>query len=220
MKKTLLLSLMTVSLMTTAQSKGLIGVIDTYIIEKSGQVIDVASNEISENGMAKYYDYKTNKRKTIDLSELSKSTKKEIAGVKAGEYILLTTKVANSSELISRYCEVYNVFENSMAEVGCKTYAQDNEKKILETIRLDYIVKNVRSVIAEVESLNGVKKGEAMELRVDTPSAKVGRNVRVLVIFANGEALVQKIGFGLLDSSSILYKTSVDRVRVSDLSKI
>lgn len=219
MKKTLLLTLMTVSLMTTVQAKGLIGIIDTYIIVKSGKVINVASNEVTEDGRAKYFDYSENKSKTIEFSELSKSTRNEIAGVRAGEFILMTTKVVNSPELISRYCEVYNVFENSMAQVGCKAYAQDNKGKLFPTNRLEFIVQNVRSTIAEVKSLDGINKGQAVELRVNTLNAKAGRNVRVLAIFANGEALVQKLGFGLLDSSSIIYKSSVDRVRVSDLSK-
>ncbi len=221
MKKTLLLTLMTVSFISSVQAKSLFGRIDKYIIEKTGQVIDVASNEISDNGTAQYFDYKDGKRKTIDLSQISKSVKHEIDGVKIGEVILLTTGVANSpTESISRYCQVFNVFANGMAQVGCKTYEEDNKKGVIVATRLDFIVNNVNSVVAEVDSLEGINKGETVELRTDTKSAKAGRNVKVLAVFANGEALVQKIGFSFLDTSGIVYQGSVDRVQLSDLSKL
>jgi len=221
MKKTLLLTLMTVSFISSVQAKSLFGTLDKYIIEKTGQVIEVASNEISDNGTAKYFDYKEGKRKTIDLSEISKSVKTEIAGVKAGEVILLTTGVANTpSESISRYCQVFNVFANGMADVGCKTYEEDNKKGVIVATRLDFIVHDISSVVSEIESLDGIQKGEVVELRVNTKNAKAERNVKVLAIFANGEALVQKIGFNFLDTSGIVYQSSVDRVQLSDLSKL
>jgi len=219
--KTLLLTLMTISMLSTAQAKGLIGIIETYIIEKNGMVINVASNEVSEDGRAPYFDYSANKKKTIELSELSKATNKEIDGVKAGEMILMTTKVSGSNtELISRYCEVSNVFENQMADVTCKTYEKD-KLDLLNFGSLNFIVKNVRSVIAEVASLNGIRRSEAVELRINTKNTKAGKKVRVLAIFANGEALVQKIGLSnLTDSSSIIHKKTADRVHISDLSKL
>lgn len=221
MKKTLLLTLMTVSFISSVQAKSLFGTIDSYIIEKTNQVIQVASNEISDDGVVSYFDYKEGKRKTINRSEISKSTLKEIAGVKIGEVILLNTGVANSAtETITRYCQVFNVFENSMAYVGCKTYAEDNKAGVIKATRLDFIVNNVESVVAEVSSSEGIKKGEIAELRINTKSAKAGRNVKVLAIFANGEALVQKVGFSFLDTSSIVYQSSVDRVQLSDLSKL
>lgn len=217
--KTLLLTLLTVSMFSTAHA-GLIGIIETYIIEKNGKVINVASNEISKDGIALYFDYSTNKKRGIHLSELSKATNKEIDGVKAGEMILMTTKVSGSNtELISRYCEVSNVFENHMAEVSCKMYKND-KRELFNSGSFEFIVKNVRSVIEEVASLNGIRKSEAVELRINTKNAKAGKNVRVLAIFANGEALVQKIGFNLTDSASIIHMKTADRVRISDLSKL
>lgn len=217
--KTLLLTLLTVSMLSTAQA-GLIGIIETYIIEKNGKVINVASNEVSKDGMALYFDYSTNKKRSIHLSELSKATNKEIDGVKAGEMILMTTKVSGSdTELISRYCKVYNVFENHMADASCKMYKKD-KREFFDSGSLQFIVKNVRSVIAEVASLNGIRKNEVVELRINTNNAKAGKNVRVLAIFANGEALVQKTGFNLNESAAIIHKLTVDRVRVSDLNKL
>lgn len=221
MKKTLLLTLMTVSFISSVQAKSFFGTTDYYIVEKTQEVIAIGSNSISDNGVAEYYDYKESKRKTIDISEVSKSTKKEIAGVKAGEVILLTTGVANSpGETISRYCQVFNLFENSMAFVGCKTYEEDNKEGVIVATRLDFVVGNVNSVVAEVESLDGIKKGETVELAVNTKNAKAGRNVKVLAIFANGEALVQKVGLSFLDTSGIVYQAVVDRVQLSDLSKL
>lgn len=219
--KTLLLTLMTISMISTAQAKGLIGIIETYIIEKNGMVINVASNEVSADGRAPYFDYSANKKKVIELSELSKATNKEIDGVKTGEMILMTTKVSGSNtEVISRYCEVSNVFENHMAQVSCKMYAKD-KRELFNTGSFEFIVKNVRSVIAEVASLNGIRKNEAVELRINTKNAKAGKNVKVLAIFANREALVQKIGLSnFTDSASIIHKKTVDRVRISDLNKL
>jgi ribosomal protein S17E len=218
--KTLLLTLMTVSMLSTAQAKGLIGIIETYIIKKNGKVINVASNEISKDGRALYFDYSTNKKKLIEFTELSKATKKEIAGVKAGEMILLTTKVSGSNtELISRYCEVSNVFENHMADVSCKMYERD-KRGLFDSGSMRFIVKNVRSVIAEVASLNGIRRSEVVELRINTKNAKAGKNVRVLAIFANGEALVQKIKLSLNNTPSIIHKKTADRVRIADLSKL
>lgn len=220
MKKTLLLTLMTVSFMTTAQA-GIFGTVDKYIIQKTGQVIEVSSNDISKDGIVKFFDYKEHKKKTIELSELSKSTINEIAGVKAGEVILLTTGAANSStETVSRVCQVFNVFESKQAHVGCKTYEEDNKNGAIATNRLDFIVNNVESVVAEVKSSEGLSKGEKAELRIDTRSAKAGRNVKVLAIFANGEVLVQKFGFNILDTNSIIHQSSVDRVTLSDLNKL
>lgn len=220
MIKALTLTILTASLINSAQAKPLMGINETYLIERSGTVITVASNNISKDGIAKYMDLKTSKMKSIEFSELSKATKKEIYGVKAGEYILLTNKVVDSSRLISRYCEVNNVFENKMAEVGCKIYRIDEEKKNIPTIRLKYIVKDLRSVTAEVSSLDKIKKGEVVELRINTKHAIAGKKVKVLAIFANREVLVEKTGFKILDSKSILFKAFVDRVRISDLNKL
>ncbi len=222
MKTALLLSLMAVSLMTTANAKGFFGTVDKYIIARTGQVIEVGSNDI-DNGVAEYFDYRESKRKTINMSELSKSTREEIAGVKAGETILLTTGVANSTDgsTISRYCTVFYVFENKMSHVGCKTYAEDNIAGQIAANRLDFIVGNVESVIAEVASLEGFKTNEAVELAVNTKYSKAGREVKILAIFANGEVLVQKTGFNVLDTGSIVTKHgAIDRVLLSDLNKL
>lgn len=222
MKTTLLMTLVTLSLTSQVHAKSFFGTVDKYIINKTNEVIEIGSNEIEDDGKtASYYNYRESKRKTIDMSEVSKSTREEIAGVKAGETILVTTGVARSkTETISRFCAVFNVFENGKAQVGCRTYKEDYVPGYAIPNRMDFIINHVSLVTAEVESLDGFNKGETAELRINTENAKAGRNVRILAIFANGEALVQKVGFGILDTSSIVYKSGIDRIQLSDLNKL
>lgn len=220
MKRSLTLAFILSALCSTVSAGSFFGRVDKYMIKDSGMIIEVATNEISDDGLtAKYYNYKERKFKTIELAELSKSTQEEIAGVRSGEMVLVQTYAgASRTETISRFCEVFYVFENKKAFVGCKTYAADQIPGYATPSRLDFIVNNVESIVAEVESLEGIKKGDVAELRIDTKSAKAGRQVRVLAIFANGEALVQKTGLGILDTSSIVYKGNIDRVSLTDLN--
>ncbi len=223
MKKTLLLSLMTISFMSQVQAKAFFGRVEKYIIPATGQIIEIASNEIEDDGQtAEFYDYRDGKRKNIDMSTVSKSTREEIAGVKAGEAILVTTQAGNDkTKTVSRYCAVFYVFENKQAFVGCNTTVEaDRIPGYALPTRMDFIVNNVENVIAQVEEHDGVKKGDIMELRINTANAKAGRNMRVLAVFANGEVLVEKAGLGFLDTNSIVYRGGVDRVTTSDLSKL
>jgi len=222
MKRSLTLAFILSAICSNVFAGSFLGRVEKYMIKDTGMIIEIATNEISDDGLSgKYYDYKERKFKMIELAELSKSTREEIAGVKSGEIALVQTYAGSSrTETISRFCEVYYVFENKKANVGCKTYAADQIPGYTTPSRLDFIVNNVESIVAEVESFEGIQKGDVLELRVNTQSAKAGRQVRVLAVFANGEALVQKTGFGILDTSSIVYKGNVDRVNVNDLSKI
>jgi hypothetical protein len=208
--------------MSQVHAKALFGTVDKYLDVKNQSVIEIGSNEIEDDGRtASYYDYRDSKRKTIDMNDVSKSTREEIAGVKAGEAALVTTLVANSkTETVSRYCEVFYVFENKQAYVGCKSTKADYIPGYQFPERFDFIINNVENITAEVAALDSFSKGETAELRIDTENAKAGRNVKILAIFANGEALVQKIGFNQLDTAGIVYKRSVDRVQLSDLNKL
>ncbi|MFA6235923.1 MAG: hypothetical protein WC635_01245 [Bacteriovorax sp.] len=221
MKTALLLSTLSLFLSSTAYSKGIIGTVDKYLVVKTGQVIEVGSTEI-DDGIATYYDYSVSKRKKIEVSELSKSTRKEIAGVKAGESILARTYLGNSrTETIIRICEVFYLFENQQAYVGCKSTEADRVPGYQLPNRFDFIINNVENVTAEAASLEGFEKGENAELTIDTESIKAGRTVRILVIYTNGEALVQKAGFNILDSSGILNKLgAVEKIQLSSLSKL
>ncbi len=51
MKKALLLSLMTVSFLSQAHAKSFFGSVDHYIIAETNQVIEIGSNEISDDGL-------------------------------------------------------------------------------------------------------------------------------------------------------------------------
>lgn len=212
---------LTVSLSSVVQAKAFFGTIDKYLVVKTAQVIEVGSNDV-EDGVATYYDYRTSKRKTIDLSELSKSTREEIAGVKAGERVLARTYVANSkTETVVRFCEVFYLFENKQAYIGCKATEADRINGYELPNRFDFIINNVEQVIAEVETLDGFKTNEIAELRVDTENLKAGKNVRVLAIFTNGEALIQKAGFSVLDTSGVLNKLgAVEKIKLTDLNKL
>jgi len=214
MKTALLMAFTVLSLQSVAHAKSLIGRVDKYIILNSNQIIEIASNEI-EDGKGKYYDYAEHKWKTIDMNDVSKGTTEEISGVKAGERILATTMVANSkTETVSRYCQVFYVFENKKAYVGCKSTEADIIPGYQTPNRFDFIVENVESVTAEVSSLNDFSTKEIAELNTDTKNFSSGTKVKILAIFANGEALIQKSGFNILDTSDVLNKLgAVDRFK-------
>lgn len=222
MKTTLLLTLITTTMFSVAEAKPFFGRIEKYIEVKTGKVIEIGSNDIEADGTASFYDYATSTKRTINISELSKSTREEIAGVKAGERILATTYAANSNTITtSRYCEVFYVFENKMAYVGCKASEVDIIPGYALPERFDFILSNVEQVTAEVDSLDGFSRGETAELRIDAKTAKAGKNMKILAIFTNGEALVQKAGFNVLDTSGVLNKLgAVERIQLSDLNKL
>lgn len=220
MKTALLLSLMTVTLMATAQAKPLIGRVDSYIIPQSGKIVSIGTNEIEDDGSATFYSYAHGKKITLNVNDLSKSTRSEIANVKAGEAVLINTQSA-SGKVVTRICTVFNLFENKQAYVGCKTSAADNVTGYQTPNRLDYIIQNVEEVVgAEVNTLDKVSQGDVMELRVDTTLIKANKKVRVLKIFSNGDALVEpelaKLNF--LNDSGTLYRYGVEKVRLQDLN--
>ncbi len=216
------LSILILTSAVNVEAKSWIGTVSKYIINDNNRIIEIASNEIEDDGLtATYYDYVARKRLTINMSEVSKSTRDSINDVSAGEMILVTTGTArNNGETVSRYCDVFHVFENKRAYVGCKTYEIDNINGYARPNRLDFIVNNVENVVAEVSKVDELEKGSVATLRVDTKNAKAGQNVRILALFTNGEALVQKLGFNVLDTSSIVYKSKIDRVNVGDLISI
>jgi hypothetical protein len=213
------LSVVLLASATQVSAKPLIGTIGKYIINENNRIIEIGSTEIEDDGLtATYYDYVARKRLSINMSEVSKSTRESINNVSAGEMILVTTGTArNNGETVNRYCQVFHLFENKKAYVGCKTYDIDNINGYARPNRLDFIINNVENVVAEVSKVDELEKGGIATLRVDTKNAKAGRNVRILALFTNGEALVQKLGLGVLDTNSIVYKSNIDRVNIGDL---
>jgi hypothetical protein len=219
MKATLAIALTVLTITTAVQAKGIIGTVDKYIIIKSGKIIEVASNKI-DNGVATYFDYTESRRKTIETAEISKSTRQRIAGVKIGDIILANTYARNSnSQTVTRFCEVFSVFENKEAYIGCQTLEADKIKGYTTPARLDFVVNNVETLTAQVQQLDGFKKGGNYELRVDTTIANAGVHVKILGIFVNGDVLVQKSILSVLDSDGIIAKTGdIARIKLSDLN--
>jgi len=199
MKTTMLLTLMTISFMSVAQA----GRLEKYIEPKTGRVVEVSTSETPDAG-------------------LSKSTSQRVAGVKAGETILLTTYIQNSTQTISRYCDVYTVFENKMAQVGCLGTEADRLEHQDAPKRLDFIVTDLSEATAEVQSLDGFEKGEKAQIAITTKNLKAGRKVRIIAIYTNGEALVEKTGYSFFNSQGVVPRGAdfVDRIRLTDLNKI
>jgi hypothetical protein len=206
MKTTLILTLTALTLVSVAQAKPLFGTIEKYVDIKTGRVVDIATNETED----------------FDMSRYSPIAKEEIAGVAAGERILLTTYVNKSTtKTISRYCDVFYVFENKMAQVGCKGYKVDQEAYKDVPNRLEFMVTNVEEAIAEVSELEGFKTKDKAELKINTPGIKAGRTVRVVAIFANGEALVEKTGYSFFNGRNVVDRgASIERVSLSDLGQL
>lgn len=217
--------LMTLALMLSAfqmtHGREWVSKVNKYIHKDTNQIIELGGWDLSEDGKTNvYYNYATSKRETILMADYVPATQAEIAGVKAGEMIIAKTYIAHSkTEVIERVCQVYYLFENQKAYVGCKSYEADNLAGYATPSRFDFIINNVEQVVGQVEELDGFKKGDLAELSVETKSIKNGKTVRVLAVMANGEALVQKMGFSVLDSSAIIYKGGVERVRLTDLRK-
>lgn len=214
MKKALLLTLMTVSFVSAAQAKSFFGRMESYLDLRNGSIIEIASNEINDDGTATYFDQKTRKDKIINLKDTSKETKAEIAGVKAGKRILVTSNLGITANApVTRFCEVSILFENKMALAKCKATENDNQPNVFS-----YTVQNVEDVVAEVDNIQAVEENDIIELGTDTGVAKAGEKVRVLAVFASGEALVEKHGLSILDRAGVLYKLrAVEIVSISDI---
>ena len=220
MKKFFMLSVLsTVVLVQAVSAREWVSKVRKYIHKDNSQIIELGGWDLSEDGKTnKFFNYKTGKREVVLMEDYVIETYNEIAGVKAGEYLLVDTLLGNSkTETINRFCQVYNLFENKKAYVGCRSYEADRIPGYGLPQRFDFIINNVENTVAEVESVDGIKKGTVAELAVETETIKLGKNVRVLAVFANGEALVEKVGFGYLDTSTVIYKGNVEKVKVSDL---
>ncbi len=221
MKSLLAIALISLSFQNL-EAREIVSKIRKYIHKDSNQIIELGGWDLSEDGKTnKYYNYNTRKQETVLMEDYVIQTFDEIANVRAGEMIIAKTLVGNSkTETIDRLCEVYYLFENKKAYVGCKSYEQDSIPGYARPSRFDFIVNNVENIIAEVSEIDGMKKGDLAEMLIDAEEIKNGKTVRILAVMANGEALVQKMGFSVLDSSSIIYKSGVVRVKLTDLRKM
>lgn len=200
-----LICLMTVQSVRAASASGY------YYHEPSGEFYSFY-NFNHDTQTATYYDYKDGKKKTANISDLSAETKSAINGVKQGDHVLLNQEGHN-------FCEVFHVFENGVAYIGCQV------NKIRKNIGMDrpqdwrYFAPT-EILVAEVAEVDGFKKKERVILTKDAGTLVKGTEVRIEAVFANGEILVQKMGFNRLDTSSLRLKFGVVRVHSSDIEKI
>jgi hypothetical protein len=164
-----------------------------------------------ELGTAVYFDYADSIKKTVNISDLSKETSKSVNGVKSGSLVLLVEKN-------HKFCETFHVFENGVAYIGCQS------DKIQSNIGMDRLKSmnyfaSVELLSAEIKESNEFKKYDRAILEKDAGNLTAGTKVRIEAIFPNGEALIQKSGANLMDTSSLRLKFNVERVPLSDLQK-
>jgi hypothetical protein len=199
---------------TTNASAAFFSKVERYIITTNGQVISLSERDIDQSEQTgTYFDYTEGKKVTIKLSLLSKETDKEINGVKIGNFILVNFAGVNKP------CLVYGLFENAMASIGCQLGKMQGNLGVDRQIIAEYFLNTVdqAAVTAEVVSLNGVNKKDHGTLLINGKALEAGTKIRVEVIFANGTALVQKLGLNFLDTSNILMKYNIEFVNLSDL---
>lgn len=220
MKRLSLIFLLALSFQSV-QGREWVSKINKYIHKDTNQIIELGGWDLSEDGTTnKFFNYETRKYETVQMSDYIPATQEEIANVQAGEMIITKTLVAHSkTEVIERICSVFYLFENNKAYVGCKSDEADNLPGYTTPSRFDFIVNDVANVVGEINEFEGFKKGDTAELGVETKAIKNGKTVRILAVMANGEALIQKMGFSILDTSSILFKSGVERVKLIDLIK-
>ena len=178
--------------------------IHNYILESGRVVMLQGINEA--RGTAWYYDNNINKRVQVNLSEVSKETKKKINGVGEKDFVYTTTVVG------PQICVTYNVFENGMAHVGCRT---GNIQTNIGPSRYEVgsFSGNTKNLLAAVNEANGYSKGEVALLN--------GRSVRIKAIYSNGYVLAESASaLAKLDTTSALLKLNVSIVTTRDLEKL
>lgn len=215
MKVSILLAALILS-MTNAEAK-FFSRIDKYINIKTNEVIELSENDIdTEKDTATYYSYSERIRKTAKLADLSKSTTEEISGVRQMEFLLADNLDGQT------ICQVWHLFENGSAYVGCRTGKRMQNIGMPRPGTANGILSSVNhpSVVVEVDELNDFRSQDIAQLTEDTQQNVAGTTVRIEAVFANGEALIQKRGLNLLDTSGLLLKYSVEKVRLDQLKKI
>lgn len=174
-------------------------------IHTSGKVVELQGiNEAK--GTAYYFDYALGKRVAVNLSDVSKETKKTINGVKAGDFVFTYTDTG------AQVCTTYTVFENGMAHLGCRTGAYLNTIGPARFQVASY-TGHTENLKAPVKEVDGFSVGEKVRLN--------GKNVKIKVVFESGYALVEPASIlAKLDTSSDLLKTNVKIVTTKDIEKL
>lgn len=206
------LAISTLALVSLQSQAALIIPIYKYILT-DGKVVELMGENQSK-GTAYYYDYALSKRVEVNLADASKETKQRMNGVKAGEFVAATTVKGET------ICTTYNVFENGMAYLGCRTGKKVSHNGPTRHQVGGYTAKT-ENLFAESKEVDGFKKGETVELLKQVDNMKVGKKVKITAIFNNGLVLVESANpFAKLDTSSTLLKTNVVVVSTRDLAKL
>ena len=148
--------------------------IHNYILTSGRVVMLQGINEA--HGTAWYYDNNINKRVQVNLSEVSKETKKKINGVGENDFVYTTTVAG------PQICVTYYVFENGMANVGCRT------GKIVKNIgpsryEVGSFSGSTKNLLAAVNEAYGYSQGEIATLK--------GSKVRIKAIYNNVYVLTE-----------------------------
>jgi hypothetical protein len=203
MKQLIMAALVTMTLSGAAQAY-------QYHIP-SGRMVEVS--KFDKDGNAYFFDYETHKKVYVKAAELSYESKTAVNGIKAGDVVLHNQKDV-------KFCEVFHVFENGLAYVGCQS-----ESKMAGNLGVDRPSQlrgfvDTKTLIGEVKELDGFSKKEKASLLKDSGKLKCGNSVRIEAILSNGEAIVQKRdAFSVIDSSSLRLKLGVERVPLTELAK-
>lgn len=215
MKNTIMLAFMAFTLLTANNSyaNAFYSKIHPYMQISTGEVLQLSEFDFDKNNTTiTYYSYLHGKKLTISVDDISKSTTSEIAGVKAGELVL----IQGPAGLVT--CSVYNLFENTMARIGCQTGKITGrlgpDRRVLSSATL--LTVDQAGVIAEVDSINNISKLDQGSLTADAGTLKAGTKVRIEAVFANGDAVVQKLGLNILDTESLLMKKAVEKINLND----
>lgn len=206
------LAITAVAVFSLNSQAALIGPIHKYI-HTSGKVVELQGINQSK-GTAYYFDYELGKRIVVSLGDVSKETKSRINGIKAGEFVLAQTEQGQT------VCTTYNVFENGMSYLGCRT------GKMMEhfgpsRFAVGGYIADTKEIGAEVSEVAGFQKGEKVILTKDAGYMKAGKKVKIKAIFEDGVALVESANpLAALDTSSTLLKTNVEVVQLQDLQEI
>lgn len=182
-----------------------------YLHNETNRKLDFVKID-QETQTGRYFDYKDGKYKTVSMTEVTKETHGEIDGVRKGNMVLVKFQ-----DQKLRPCEVWYLFENSMAHVGCQT----GKMKVnvgVDRPELATYASHIDHIVREVNSLDGFAKSDKVRLMADVGDLKKGDLVRIEHIFQNGSAMIQKMGANLLDTSGLLMKYRVQIVDLKDLT--
>lgn len=214
MKSSMLLGLLAVSLFNQVEAKPFFGTLSKYINNNTNEVIEIGSNDI-ENGRATYFNYASGKKETVQMSDVAKSTRNAVDGVKAGEIVL-----ANVNNTL-RYCDVIYVFENAKAQLFCKVTEKDGDfVYYIQTPRYRVTINDLSILTKEVPTLHGFSKGDSVELQAKSEKYEIGKKLKITAIFENGDALVETPTSHFFRSqNATIQRGAVEKVSLDVLAK-